>query len=432
MPLLARVEREEMAEMKELSRRLEEMEKEKEKEKKAFLEQIQSMKEANAKLLCQLRIEEENHQSALSKVKRLEDELRLLKTVRELEFHQTQDSTANEGRRSRWGASTRKEPTESAPSDGRVPFLQPESEELNEGHQDSQVESDPWVTWRPGEASKEQADEDSHVESDPWGTWRPGEASNEQADEDSHVESDPWETWRPGDVSLEHLLEADEDDEDPWWHGQDPWQRGNSDDETGNSDIQHFARHWRLEADVVHEILAGLKPQEVDMILGRFRCDKWGSSVEICLRRYVDSCRRNGFTKCRPPTEYHQFSSRWGLSAIEVQAMLEPMNSEQRNRVMDEFRCDSDDFDSAESLRHYIRYLQDYKFPPISWERFAEKWHIPRHEVASIFYRLQAEEVEVVQSRFRHNSCSSQPSPLAQLQRYVSSCRTNGFWTKPS
>ena len=78
------------------------------------------------------------------------------------------DSTANEGRRSRWGASTRKEPTESAPSDGRVPFLRPESEELNQGHQDSQVESDPWETWRPGEASKEQADEDSHGESDPW------------------------------------------------------------------------------------------------------------------------------------------------------------------------------------------------------------------------------------------------------------------------
>ena len=57
---------------------------------------------------------------------------------------------------------------------------------------------------------------------------------------------------------------------------------------------QHFAKHWRLEADAVHEILAGLKPQEVDMILERFRCDKWGSSVEICLRRYVDSCRRNG------------------------------------------------------------------------------------------------------------------------------------------
>ena len=264
------------------------------------------------------------------------------------------DFTANEGRRSRWGASTRKEPTESAPSDGRVPFLQPESEELNEGRQDSQVECDPWVTWRPGEASKEQTDEDSHVESDPWVTWRPGEASNEQADEDSHVESDPWETWRPGDVSLEHLLGPDEDDEDPWWHGQDPWQRGNSDDETGNSDIQHFAKHWRLEADAVHEILAGLKPQEVDMILGRFRCDKWGSSVEICLRRYVDSCRRNGFTKCRQPTEYDQFSSRWGLSAVEVQTMLKPMNSEQRNRVMDEFRCDSDDFDSADSLRDYI------------------------------------------------------------------------------
>lgn len=39
-----------------------------------------------------LRIEQEDHQSALSKVKRLEDELRLQKTVRELEFHQTQDS----------------------------------------------------------------------------------------------------------------------------------------------------------------------------------------------------------------------------------------------------------------------------------------------------------------------------------------------------
>ena len=406
MPLLARVEREEMAEMKELSRRLEEMEKEKEKEKKAFLEQIQSMKEANAKLLHQLRIEEENHQSALRKVKRLEEELLSQKTgKRELEFHQTQDSTANEGRRSRWGASTRKEPTESAPSDGRVPFLRPESEELNQGHQDSQVESDPWETWRPGEASKEQADEDSHGESDPWETWRPGEAS---------IEPD------------------DEDDEDPWWHGQDPWQRGNSDDETGNSDIQHFARHWRLEADVVHEILAGLKPQEVDMILGRFRCDKWGSSVEICLRRYVDSCRRNGFTKCRQPTEYDQFSSRWGLSAVEVQTMLKPMNSEQRNRVMDEFRCDRDDFDSADSLRDYIGYLRDYNFPPISWERFAEKWHIPRHEVASIFYRLQAEQVEVIQSRFRHNDSSSKASPLAQLQSYVFSCRTNGFWTKPS
>ena len=258
------------------------------------------------------------------------------------------DSTANEGRRSRWGASTRKEPTESAPSDGRVPFLRPESEELNQGHQDSQVESDPWETWRPGEASKEQADEDSHGESDPWETWR---ASKEQADEDSHGESDPWETWRPGEASIEP---DDEDDEDPWWHGQDPWQRGNSGDETGNSDIQHFAKHWRLEADAVHEILAGLKPQEVDMILERFRCDKWGSSVEICLRRYVDSCRRNGFTKCRPPTDYHQFSSRWGLSAIEAQTMLEPLNSEQRSRVMDEFRCDGLGFDAAGSLKEYI------------------------------------------------------------------------------
>ena len=189
------------------------------------------------------------------------------------------------------------------------------------------------------------------MESDPWETWRPGEASKEQHDEDSHVESDPWETWRPGEASIEP---DDEDDEDPWWHGQDPWQRGNSDDESGNSDIQHFAKHWRLEADAVHEILAGLKPQEVDMILGRFRCDKWGSSVETCLRRYVDSCRRNGFTKCRPPTEYHQFSSRWGLTTIEVQTMLEPLNSEQRSRVMDEFRCDGFGFDAAGLLDEYI------------------------------------------------------------------------------
>ena len=190
------------------------------------------------------------------------------------------------------------------------------------------------------------------MESDPWESWRPREVSKEQ-DEDvddpcCDVESDPWESWRPGEASKEQ----DEDVDDPWWQGQDPWQRGNSGDETGNSDIQNFARHWRLETDVVHEILAGLKPQEVDMILERFRCDKWGSSVELCLRRYVDSCRHNGFTKCRPQTEYHQFSSRWGLSAVEVQAMLEPLNREQRSRVMDEFRCD--DFDAMGSLKDYI------------------------------------------------------------------------------
>ena len=57
--------------------------------------------------------------------------------------------------------------------------------------------------------------------------------------------------------------------------------------------------------------------------------------------------------------------------------------------------------------------FQYYNFPPISWERFAEKWHIDRHEVASIFYRLQAEQVEVIQSRFRHNGSSSKASPLA-------------------
>lgn len=242
---------------------------------------------------------------------------------------------------------------------------------------------------------------------------------------------------------------------DPWWSGEDPWVKdpavdpGESPESPedpwksydtaavlqNDEDIQHFAEHWELEVNKVHEILAGLKAEEINMVLRRFHVSKWKGSVEGLLWKYVESCRRNGFKKDHPTDTLVHFASSWGMAFDEVKELLEKLSLEQQTQVITEFCHDDADYsDALSALRSYVGYLSDYDFqPPEKWEAFAKKWKIPAQDVAAIFRRLKEEQVDIVVRRFVHNGYSKQVSASAQLKSYVRSCVANGFWVhRPS
>lgn len=192
---------------------------------------------------------------------------------------------------------------------------------------------------------------------------------------------DPWQRDPAEEAAVESESGADPRGEDPWWTGQDPWRRDSTQDAGGverqsgsdawesydssavanAEDIEHFARHWRLNVDTVHEILTGLSAEEVGMVLRRFRAGNFaGGSVEMLLRRYVESCQRKGFKKYHPTDSLAHFASSWGMPFNEVEALLEPLNLEQQTQVIAGFQCDpsgSGYSDAMNSLRSYVGIL---------------------------------------------------------------------------
>lgn len=190
---------------------------------------------------------------------------------------------------------------------------------------------------------------------------------------------DPWQTDPAEDAAVESESGPDPRGEDPWWTGQDPWRREPGPDAAWESydssavanaeDIEHFARHWRLNVDTVHGILTGLSPEEVDMVLNRF-CGRnvvGSGNLEMLLRRYVESCQRNGFKKYHPTdsgskkyhaTDLRDFATSWGLPFQKVEALLGTLNSEQQTQVITGFHFDNSDYsDAMNALRSYVGIL---------------------------------------------------------------------------
>eukprot|EP00438_Fugacium_kawagutii_P022152 Skav235750 [mRNA] locus=scaffold803:67755:75848:+ [translate_table: standard] len=197
---------------------------------------------------------------------------------------------------------------------------------------------------------------------------------------------DPWQRDAAEDAAVESESGPDPSNEDPWWNGQDPWRRDSAEDAAGvdsesgpdawqsyvgssnAEDIEHFARHWRLDVGKVHQILTGLSPDEVIMVLRRFDAGNLGGeSAEMLLQRYVESCQRNGFKKNHPtdsgfkksqPTELAPFASSWGMPCDKVKALLGTLNSEQQTQVITGFRFDKSDYsDAMNALRSYVGIL---------------------------------------------------------------------------
>jgi len=254
--------------------------------------------------------------------------------------------------------------------------------------------------------------------------------------------------WAAKKEAAEEASAEATDQGDPWWSGEDPWVKeqtsavdsGEAFEDPWKSydtaaelqnkeDIEHFAEHWQLEVNTVHEILAGLTAEEIHMVLRRFRVTKWKGSVEGLLWKYVESCRRNGFKKHHATDTLVHFASSWGMPFDEVKDLLEKLSLEQQTQVITEFYHDDADYsDALNALRSYVGYLSDYDFqPPEKWEAFAKKWKIPAQDVATLFGRLKDEQVDVVVRRFIHNGYSKQVSASAQLKSYVRSCVANGF-----
>lgn len=137
---------------------------------------------------------------------------------------------------------------------------------------------------------------------------------------------------------------------------EDPWKSYDTAAVLQNDeDIQHFAEHWELEVNKVHEILAGLKAEEINMVLRRFHVSKWKGSVEGLLWKYVESCRRNGFKKDHPTDTLVHFASSWGMAFDEVKELLEKLSLEQQTQVITEFCHDDADYsDALSALRSYV------------------------------------------------------------------------------
>ena len=172
-----------------------------------------------------------------------------------------------------------------------------------------------------------------------------------------------------------------EDVQDPWWKGEDPWfkdRRGDPEPDPGETpedpwksydnsvehgDIEHFAEHLELDLRTVYDILAGLKTEEVEMVLRRFQAPKgWRGDVEMLLQRYVDSCRRNGFWKIHGNESLADFASSWAMSLDAVKAELEPCSFEEKNQVISGFRFDDSDYsDVLNSFRSYVGSLPPKK-----------------------------------------------------------------------
>lgn len=371
------------SEVMELRQRLEEMQKrelERMNEKTGLLHHIQTLEEKNAlledenaSLLGRLSMEKEQHQQEVQDLQRSYD--LVLQQLEEL-----QDSRGS-------GAAETTRPTPPPPPSRRSRWAaKKEAEEASATAEAEATATDQWDPWWSGE--------------DPW-------VKDPAVDPGESPES-PEDPWKSYDTAA--VLQNDED-------------------------IQHFAEHWELEVNKVHEILAGLKAEEINMVLRRFHVSKWKGSVEGLLWKYVESCRRNGFKKDHPTDTLVHFASSWGMAFDEVKELLEKLSLEQQTQVITEFCHDDADYsDALSALRSYVGYLSDYDFqPPEKWEAFAKKWKIPAQDVAAIFRRLKEEQVDIVVRRFVHNGYSKQVSASAQLKSYVRSCVANGFWVhRPS
>eukprot|EP00913_Durusdinium_trenchii_P016117 g15149.t1 len=173
----------------------------------------------------------------------------------------------------------------------------------------------------------------------------------------------------------------------------------------------HPSSQCNLRWDETEEILHGLTPEEVDMILRRFSMDKqMGKRPEPLLRSYVESCRRKGFQKHHPTDALAEFAAEWKMPFHQVRQILETVSHpQQQQMVMKEYFCCSQD-----GTEKRMQTLQRY----VTWQAFAQQWEISLSEVSENFQRLTDEQAEVVMKRFRFNGNSTQWTAAAQLRNY--------------
>ncbi|CAK9118519.1 unnamed protein product [Durusdinium trenchii] len=379
----------------ELKARVEVVEKEKEQMERslqAALEKITELQQEVLKL-------KESEQHWLEEAEAAEKRERALKDQlsRETERRQEQDRTLQvlqlaerEGpqRRSRWGNQRQTEPVSSREDDSMQE--PPNARVLNAheaGFQAAEVcDDDPWrnydancIQLKPWD--REDEDEETSGGDDRW---------------NDHCFSSPCDT----DVAVHSDVHHTGD---------------------GSDTISQFIEHWKLRWDETEEILHGLTPEEVDMILRRFSMDKqMGKRPEPLLRSYVESCRRKGFQKHHPTDALAEFAAEWKMPFHQVRQILETVSHpQQQQMVMKEYFCCSQD-----GTEKRMQTLQRY----VTWQAFAQQWEISLSEVSENFQRLTDEQAEVVMKRFRFNGNSTQWTAAAQLRNYVKTCMCRGFW----
>ncbi|CAK9053277.1 unnamed protein product [Durusdinium trenchii] len=294
-----------------------------EKEKEQMERSLQAALEKITELQQEVLKLKESEQHWLEEAEAAEKRERALKDQlsRETERRQEQDRTLQvlqlaerEGpqRRSRWGNQRQTEPVSSREDDSMQE--PPNARVLNAheaGFQAAEVcDDDPWrnydancIQLKPWD--REDEDEETSGGDDRW---------------NDHCFSSPCDT----DVAVHSDVHHTGD---------------------GSDTISQFIEHWKLRWDETEEILHGLTPEEVDMILRRFSMDKqMGKRPEPLLRSYVESCRRKGFQKHHPTDALAEFAAEWKMPFHQVRQILETVSHpQQQQMVMKEYFCCSQD-----------------------------------------------------------------------------------------